>query len=225
MEEDFVFFMAIVYGFVAVIFSFYFYKRVLKVSEKKITRKSEKKLKFFRAIVHGLERDLIKTLKDMENHYDGIFEIDIGSEDFEEELEFYNLLDLLKEFLVELTVNNRVIFKKPLKSESVSKFNDKINCFINEIEETNVEFDDFEGLPDLDRTLLEDIKTFIENDMKTTALKKIDDFGNLLYEKNDDISNLRWELDDTKRTVRNSIIIALLSIGVTIVVGLIGLMI
>jgi len=226
MELDIAFYVAIGYGIFAFITLLYFVKRTYRVSERKVSRKSEKKNKFFRAVANGLSRDLIKSPKDIEKFFDSIFRTEIESEEIEEDYEFYSILELLKEFSTKFTEDYKTVFKGTLSNTDIKKFNDKINGFIAEFErkEEEMEIGGLEILPVHDRNLLKDIKIFIEKNMDEPAIEKIDDLEDLLIDKNDEILDLKWELDDTKRTEKFRNAITIVSIIFTIVVGIIGLM-
>ncbi len=217
MELDFLFYAAIIYAIFAALFIAILFPRFKQISEKRKKKRLEKRNKFFRILAKGIENELINTTDDVFNMYFAIFEQ--GTESVDREHEGYDLPSLLREFLVELLDNNKTIFKKELNSKTISKFNEKINEFIKELEKV----ESFDILPFTDRNILSDLAVFVDEGIKNSAKQKISELADLLVEKNENYLELNEELVGRKRVSAISIIITIISIVVTITVGLYGI--
>jgi hypothetical protein len=157
-------------------------------SKKRIDlRKTERRNKFFKALTSGLSSGTITTLTDVKNIYCSIAEVELEEGDYT-----YALGDRLREYLVELTSNNKKVIGKKLDNATLLEWKNKITEFIN----NNEEISPYDYLPFTERTIFTDISAFIDDQDVASTKRKICELASLIIARNEELYRLyrrnRW---------------------------------
>lgn len=152
-----------------------------KVIDEKENKKSlEIKLKFFNAALNGLKKETINTLEDINNIYEGL-----GGSTFDNSIHHRDHLSKwLKELLVELISREK---DESLEGEVLKDYHQKISEFIHKIEEESP----YSELSEIERSILTDISTYLENGDKGNVERKLAELAGMIRTRSDDLNKIR----------------------------------
>ncbi|MGJ8648062.1 MAG: hypothetical protein ACSHXJ_14270 [Marinomonas colpomeniae] len=133
-------------------------KMLNRISERKETQEK----RFLKALSSGIKSGVISDFSDIENIYKGV-RSSIG----DEEVNRARLAKWLRAYLLQ-------IFENEIDSkncDSVKAIKKEITEYINLVEKTSPHV----GLPDLERSIVRDIETYLSSDQKEGVSRKLDE--------------------------------------------------
>ena len=199
MEYDV--FINILTALFAAIYAFFVMRLLLK---KRIGERDEAKKKFFKALLEGLKIGVINTIDDIENVYRGI-----GVLSSEEVSYRYRLSRWLREFMVALISKE---IEKSIEDKTLIEWKEKISGFIQKIEEVSP----YSDLPDIERSILIDISTYLENGNRDAVERKLSEIASIIQARNDDLNKI-------KSTNKWAVPLAVVGMILTVVFGLLSI--
>lgn len=161
------------------------YKRLLNTEETSVSKKTiEAKTKFYKTLSIGFENETIKTIEDINNIYEGIGGLIFDNPRHHRD----NLNKWLKEYLVELISNGAT------DNINVLEWHRKISEFIVKIEEESP----YSDLSDIERSILTDISTYLENGNNEDIKRKLSELSGVIQTRNNDFNKIqninRWSV-------------------------------
>jgi len=172
--------------------------------KKKIGERDEAKRKFFKALLEGLKIGAINTIDDIENVYKGIGVLSA------EDLSYrYRLSRWLREFMVALISKE---IDKSIEDKTLIEWKEKISSFIQKIEEVSP----YSDLPDIERSILTDISTYLKNNDKDAVERKLSELASIIQARNDDLNKIR-------STNKWAVPLAVVGMILTVVFGLLSI--
>lgn len=164
------------------------YKKLLNKEETSVSKKTiEAKTKFYRTLSNGLENGTIKTFEDINNIYEGIGGLIFDNPRHHRD----NLNKWMKEYLVELISNGA---EKLTDDINVLEWHRKISEFIVKIEEESP----YSDLSDIERSILTDISTYLENGNNEDIKRKLSELSGVIQTRNNDFNKIqninRWSV-------------------------------
>ncbi|PXF52758.1 MAG: hypothetical protein C4B56_04270 [Candidatus Methanophagaceae archaeon] len=199
MEYDV--FINILTALFAAIYASFVMQLLLK---KRIGERDEAKKKFFKALLEGLKIGAINTIDDIENVYRGI-----GVLSSEEVSYRYRLSRWLREFMVALISKE---IEKSIEDKTLIEWKEKISGFIQKIEEVSP----YSDLPDIERSILIDISTYLENGNRDAVERKLSEIASIIQARNDDLNKI-------KSTNKWAVPLAVVGMILTVVFGLLSI--
>ena len=199
MEYDV--FINILTALFAAIYASFVMRLLLK---KRIGERDEAKKKFFKALLEGLKIGAINTIDDIENVYRGI-----GVLSSEEVSYRYRLSRWLREFMVALISKE---IEKSIEDKTLIEWKEKISGFIQKIEEVSP----YSDLPDIERSILIDISTYLENGNRDAVERKLSEIASIIQARNDDLNKI-------KSTNKWAVPLAVVGMILTVVFGLLSI--
>jgi len=172
--------------------------------KKRIGERDEAKKKFFKALLEGLKIGAINTIDDIENVYRGI-----GVLSSEEVSYRYRLSRWLREFMVALISKE---IEKSIEDKTLIEWKEKISGFIQKIEEVSP----YSDLPDIERSILIDISTYLENGNRDAVERKLSEIASIIQARNDDLNKI-------KSTNKWAVPLAVVGMILTVVFGLLSI--
>jgi len=167
--------MAIFIAVFTVVYSYfvtYFFRR-------RRERKKEEKRNFHRTLLAGFKSGAVSDIEDIVNLYKGVTGIHADDEGYR-----YSLSRQLREFLVDLVSGD---LGNELDDQAVVEWKNKITGFIKANEETSP----YADLPPAERSVLNDVSAFLQNDDKKSARQKLSELGGMIQARYDDILKLQ----------------------------------
>ncbi|WCC41442.1 hypothetical protein PJJ26_08055 [Tenacibaculum finnmarkense] len=167
-------------------------------------RRDNRKENFFNILLKGLEKDTIKTHKDLINVYKG--STDLSTEDLSYR---YGLNRWLRELLAKVIGENSDLkFDKNQTEIIVSR--------LTEFIDNNEEVSPFSDLPDSERNMLSDITSFVNNGDKNSANRKIKELGSVIQTRTEEQRKIEGQN-------RWAIPLAIVGVILTVVFGLLSI--
>lgn len=180
----------------------FFKKKENEVSKKVINKKE----KFFESLFQGLKSNIINSISDIENIYQGITDLSSESSNYD-----YNMLQWLKEFLVKLMLKD---FDEDLSNDTYNELKDKTTIFIKEYEESSP----FSNLPEREKNLFNDLLLYLNSDKINNEHVKTK-----LKELNSIFQTKVNTLDKLERINKWSVPLSITGLILTIVFGLLSI--
>lgn len=149
-------------------------------------RKDNRKEKFFKTLLKGIQNDTIKNHKDLINVYKG--STNLSTEDLSYR---YGLNRLLRELLAKvISEDYELEYEKNDTSDIVSR--------LTEFIDNNDEVSPFSDLPDSERNILSDIVSFINNGDKSSANRKVKELSSVIQTRTEEQKKIegqnRWAI-------------------------------
>lgn len=135
---------------------------VSKMLNRITERKETEEKRFLKALSSGIKSGVINNFCDIENIYKGVRN-SIG----DEEVNRARLAKWLRTYLLQIFENE--IDEK--NSQSIQSIKDEISEYINQVEKSSPHV----GLPDLERSIVRDIETYLHSDHKDGVSRKLDE--------------------------------------------------
>ena len=155
--------------------------------------------------MEGLKIGAINTIDDIENVYKGIGVLST------EDLSYrYRLSRWLREFMVALISKE---IDKSIEDKTLIEWKEKISSFIQKIEEVSPCSD----LPDIERSILTDISTYLKNNDKDAVERKLSELASIIQARNDDLNKIR-------STNKWAVPLAVVGMILTVVFGLLSIL-
>jgi len=152
----------------------------ITIAEEENKKSLSVKINFFKATLNGLEKGTIDTLEDINNIYEGL-----GGSTFNDFPHHQDHLSKwLKEFLVELISKEK---DESLEDEVLKDYHQKISKYIHKIEEESP----YSDLSEIERSILTDISTYLENADKENAKRKLSELAGMIRTRSDDLNKIR----------------------------------
>ena len=155
--------------------------------------------------MEGLKIGAINTIDDIENVYKGIGVLST------EDLSYrYRLSRWLREFMVALISKE---IDKSIEDKTLIEWKEKISSFIQKIEEVSP----YSDLPDIERSILTDISTYLKNNDKDAVERKLSELASIIQARNDDLNKIR-------STNKWAVPLAVVGMILTVVFGLLSIL-
>lgn len=145
------------------------------------TRRDRRKRRFFEALTEGLLTGAISTTEDLHDLYRGV----INQAD-QTKTQLHGLNRWLREFMIELLTAKHAGGKK-IDSAMLNEWKEVISGFIR----FNEKMSPYADLPDAERSILNDITSFVEKDDPESVLRKLTELAGVVQARNDAVSRLR----------------------------------
>lgn len=157
-----------------------FIERDKEIAEEENKKSIGVKLKFFNIILNGLKKETINSFEDIKNIYEGL-----GGSTFDDSIHRSDHLSRwLKELLVELISREK---DETLEDEILKDYYQKISEFIHKIEEESP----YSELSEIERSILTDISTYLENSDKENVERKLFELAGMIRTRSDDLNKIR----------------------------------
>lgn len=140
--------------------------------------------RFFKVLDESLKRGDIKAFKDVQNLYLGVCKLR-PDDNYEKAV----IIRWLREYLVERLENSNKDSNDKEESEAKDdqQWKTRIIEVINEYEEKSP----YSGLPDLERTIINDIRKYLESDDKDSITHKLSEMISAIQSRHDELTRLR----------------------------------
>ena len=158
-------------------------------------RRTEEK-RFITALNTGFENNTITDFNDIENIYKAVRNVNAN----DDELNKARLARWLRSYLLSIVENS-----DSNKSENVNQVKDKISAFIQKAEMESPHA----GLPDLERSILRDMDSYIQSSNSDGAKRKLDEMATAIQVREESVTRLQ---SITKWSVPLSVIGLILTI-------------
>lgn len=135
---------------------------VSKMLNRITERKESEEKRFLKALSSGIKSGVINGFSDIENIYKGV-RGSVG----DEEVNRARLAKWLRAYLLQLFESE--IDEK--NSQSVQSIKNEITEYINQVEKSSPHV----GLPDLERSIVRDIETYLNSEQKDGVSRKLDE--------------------------------------------------
>jgi hypothetical protein len=135
---------------------------VSKMLNRITERKETEEKRFLKALSSGIKSGVISEFSDIDNIYKGV-RSSIG----DEEVNRARLAKWLRAYLLQIFENE----VDERNSEAVKSIKKEITDYINQVEKTSPHV----GLPDLERSIVRDIETYLHSDQKDGVSRKVDE--------------------------------------------------
>lgn len=190
-----------------VVHKFVVQKNVFKKKESEVSKKViNKKEKFFESLFQGLKSNIINSISDIENIYQGITNLSSESSNYD-----YSMLQWLKEFLVKVMLKD---FDEDLSNDTYNELKDKTTIFIKEYEESSP----FSNLPEREKNLFNDLLLYLNNDKINNEHVKTK-----LKELNSIFQTKANTLDKLERINKWSVPLSIIGLILTILFGIVSI--
>jgi len=101
---------------------------------------------------------------------------------------------------------------KSIEDKMLIEWKEKISSFIQKIEEVSP----YSDLPDIERSILTDISTYLENNDKDAVERKLSELASIIQARNDDLNKIR-------STNKWAVPLAVVGMILTVVFGLLSI--
>jgi len=190
-----------------VVHKFVVQKNVFKKKENEVSKKViKKKEKFFESLFQGLKSNIINSISDIENIYQGITNLSSESSNYD-----YSMLQWLKEFLVKVMLKD---FDEDLSNDTYNELKDKTTIFIKEYEESSP----FSNLPEREKNLFNDLLLYLNSDKINNEHVKTK-----LKELNSIFQTKVNTLDKLERINKWSVPLSIIGLILTILFGIVSI--
>lgn len=190
-----------------VVHKFVVQKNVFKKKESEVSKKViNKKEKFFESLFQGLKSNIINSISDIENIYQGITNLSSESSNYD-----YSMLQWLKEFLVKVMLKD---FDEDLSNDTYNELKDKTTIFIKEYEESSP----FSNLPEREKNLFNDLLLYLNSDKINNEHVKTK-----LKELNSIFQTKANTLDKLERINKWSVPLSIIGLILTILFGIVSI--
>ena len=102
---------------------------------------------------------------------------------------------------------------KSIEDKMLIEWKEKISSFIQKIEEVSP----YSDLPDIERSILTDISTYLENNDKDAVERKLSELASIIQARNDDLNKIR-------STNKWAVPLAVVGMILTVVFGLLSIL-
>lgn len=133
-------------------------KMLNRISERKETEEK----RFLKALSSGIKSGVISEFSDIDNIYKGV-RASIG----DEEVNRARLAKWLRAYLLQIFENE----VEEKNCDSIKSIKKEITDYINQVEKASPHV----GLPDLERSIVRDIETYLHSDQKDSVSRKVDE--------------------------------------------------